>query len=667
MNNFLRKIDDFLNKAIAVILIVAFASIAGAGLIYPRQADAGIASGSVVFDPVHTAETIINGIADYASEVAAAVWDSRNSYMDTVANLFAKQLMDYMVDGIVKWIQGGGDPKFVTDWEGFLTTVADDAGGKFLEELIGSSFMAGLCQSDWAIKINIGLTKPETFATKAKCSLSAIGANFDNFMDNFENGGWETWIKVSEGQNNPYGLYIMALNEKLDREAKATLGLEKEASASSGFLSDKVCRSVMCADSVTGKSNTMTGTYTQDDIETIQTGETDTFFCDCVQWETRTPGKIAGEALSESVFKDIKWLQNKERWQAYVVAISDAIVNRLITEGVSAITSSDSTSSSGGSSSSPTLPSDTFDTTAPVTTLSYYSSWKVQITADEPATIFYTIDGTEPNTTSLVYSDPIQVTVATTLKWFAMDTMGNTEGTHTVSLSPPFVIPDQTAPSTAIVASGSSTVALVVDKPAVIYYTTDGTMPTASSDRYLKQLDVSGYVGGIIKWFGVGSGGTEAINSMTLTSSPPFPNSELTTVSDLVAPTASITASAIAPSTSLIQDQFFKIDPSTSWDYDSTTNIIEHEWDFDNDDEYDWWTIDWNRDGVFDESQCRSGAVCTGTASGIGNGFLGMQVTIGEKAGVVEVKYSSGSRQITLQVTDGEGLSTKTSITVDVQ
>ena len=70
---------------------------------------------------------------------------------------------------------------------------------------------------------------------------------------------------------------------------------------------------------------------------------------------------------------------------------------------------------------------------------------------------------------------------------------------------------------------------------------------------------------------------------------------------------------------------------------------------------------------MFDESQCRSGAVCTGTASGIGNGFLGMQVTIGEKAGVVEVKYSSGSRQITLQVTDGEGLSTKTSITVDVQ
>ena len=64
--------------------------------------------------------------------------------------------------------------------------------------------------------------------------------------------------------------------------------------------------------------------------------------------------------------------------------------------------------------------------------------------------------------------DPIQITVATTLNgllWI----LGNTEE-HTVSLSPPFVIPDQTAPSTAIIASGSSTVALVVETGGYLLY-----------------------------------------------------------------------------------------------------------------------------------------------------------------------------------------------------
>lgn len=667
MDNFLRKKYDFFKKTVFIVLIIAFISALGAGFVFPNQADAGAASGSAVFttrtDQYWEAGDWAAFAESLAGDIAKAVWDSKNSYLDTAMNIFAKQLMDYMVDQIVKWIQGGGDPKFITDWEGFLTTVADDAGGKFLEEIIGADFMAGLCQPDWAIKINIALTKPATFTTKAKCSLSDIGANFDDFMDNFENGGWQAWIKVSEAQNNPYGLYMLALNEKLDREAKATLGLEKEALSSSGFLSDKVCRSVVCADYATGESNTMTGTYTKEDVNTIQTGSYDTVSCGCTQWETRTPGKIVAEGLSESVFKDIKWLQGKEKWQAYVVAITDAIINRLITEGVGAITSSDTTSSDGGSSGSPTVSSDTFDTTAPVTTMSYYSSWKVQITSDEPATIFYTVDGTEPNTSSLIYSEPIQVAGAVTLKWFAMDTMGNTEGTHSSTLSPPFVIPTQTAPSTAIVATGASTIALITDKPATIYYTEDGTMPTTSSTRYLKQFDVSSMTNGIIKWFGAGQGGQEAINELVFLYSPPFPNDTLTTISDLVVPIASISV----PS-SITQNQFFKLDPSASWDYDSTTNIVAYEWDFDNDGEYDWWTIDWDRDGVFDESQCRSGAVCEGVvSSGIGNGFLVMQVPTGEKAGVIEVKYSSGSRQITLQVTDGEGLSAITSITVDVQ
>lgn len=49
----------------------------------------------------------------------------------------------------------------------------------------------------------------------------------------------------------------------------------------------------------------------------------------------------------------------------------------------------------------------------------YDSPQSVTLTASEPATVYYTVDGTTPTTASSVYSAPIQIAGATTLKFFA--------------------------------------------------------------------------------------------------------------------------------------------------------------------------------------------------------------------------------------------------------
>ncbi|MBI4772084.1 MAG: chitobiase/beta-hexosaminidase C-terminal domain-containing protein, partial [Chloroflexi bacterium] len=63
----------------------------------------------------------------------------------------------------------------------------------------------------------------------------------------------------------------------------------------------------------------------------------------------------------------------------------------------------------------------------------------VTLSTDKPATIYYTTDGTTPTTTSTVYGAPISVGATTTIKYFAVDAMGNTEtvktGTWTVHTS----------------------------------------------------------------------------------------------------------------------------------------------------------------------------------------------------------------------------------------
>lgn len=53
------------------------------------------------------------------------------------------------------------------------------------------------------------------------------------------------------------------------------------------------------------------------------------------------------------------------------------------------------------------------------------------LTANGPATIYYTTDGTTPTTSSTVYTTPIIVSQSLSLKFFAVDPLGNAETVKT--------------------------------------------------------------------------------------------------------------------------------------------------------------------------------------------------------------------------------------------
>ena len=81
------------------------------------------------------------------------------------------------------------------------------------------------------------------------------------------------------------------------------------------------------------------------------------------------------------------------------------------------------------------------DTTTPISSANvnsgiYYAPQTVTLSAIEPeknpaqcanCTIYYTLDGTTPTTSSSVYTQPIPIQIATTLKFFAVDPAGNFE------------------------------------------------------------------------------------------------------------------------------------------------------------------------------------------------------------------------------------------------
>jgi hypothetical protein len=156
----------------------------------------------------------------------------------------------------------------------------------------------------------------------------------------------------------------------------------------------------------------------------------------------------------------------------------------------------------------------TIDTIKPITTASplggiYTTIQSVSLTANEPSTIYYTKDGTEPTTLSFKYATVIPMSATTTLKYFAVDTIGNKEPANTQVYN--IVIPDTTAPvTTASPPAGTyyatQLVTLTANKPSVIHFAIDDTV-TTSSETYSDPIPIPGTL--TLNFFAVGTGGTD--------------------------------------------------------------------------------------------------------------------------------------------------------------
>ncbi len=101
----------------------------------------------------------------------------------------------------------------------------------------------------------------------------------------------------------------------------------------------------------------------------------------------------------------------------------------------------------------------------------------------DDATIYYTIDGTDPTTSSSVYSSAISVTQTTTIKAFAVkDGMTNSaiaSATYTLKcVAPSF------NPAAGSVGYGTEIALSTTTEDATMYYTTNGDNPTSSSSVY---------------------------------------------------------------------------------------------------------------------------------------------------------------------------------------
>jgi hypothetical protein len=139
------------------------------------------------------------------------------------------------------------------------------------------------------------------------------------------------------------------------------------------------------------------------------------------------------------------------------------------------------------------LPSAAIPTLSPAPG-TYTTDQTVTITDTTPgAIIYYTLDGTTPNSGSLEYTGPLSITSTTQIEAIGIasgfSTSSPVMGTYTIDLA-------ATATPTFSPAPGSFTSTQTVSLSdtttgAIIYYTTDGSTPTVSSMVYSAPFEIS--------------------------------------------------------------------------------------------------------------------------------------------------------------------------------
>src|SRR5579872_5184199 len=179
--------------------------------------------------------------------------------------------------------------------------------------------------------------------------------------------------------------------------------------------------------------------------------------------------------------------------------------------------------SNSGSGTTPTAATPTFSPVAGA----YAAAQTVTIgDSTTGATIYYTIDGTTPTTSSPVYSAPITVSTSQTVKAIAAASGYNTSAVgaaaYTINgaaATPAFSPAAGTYASSQIVTISDATAG------ATIYYTTNGTTPTTSSAVYTAPVTVSASetVNAIATAAGFGNSAVgSATYTITTTATPTF-------------------------------------------------------------------------------------------------------------------------------------------------
>lgn len=281
----------------------------------------------------------------------------------------------------------GGDNLLVTDFTSLLQNAADIAGARFLNNLTGIN----LCSTIPAVKLQIALLPVPEFKERAACTLDKIVSNIDSFYNNFTSGGWAAWEESAKPNNNAFGAWLKATDENMAKQYNEMKKAEKETT--NGFKSTKKC--VSSSDETKYPASKLKA----DDVN-------------CSASMTTTPSGTVEFSTNFAAMSPVRSLESNLAglyskmgpFGVYLTAISNALLNKLTSAGLSALMSE--ITDSDTSSSNPYQ--DIIDSTASTTT-DYSAAQGDQAYANSIISTLSNLDSYITDTAKSTYSDIITV------------------------------------------------------------------------------------------------------------------------------------------------------------------------------------------------------------------------------------------------------------------
>ena len=306
--------------------------------------------------------------------------------LDGIAWMIANMIIQRIAASTISWINSGfnGSPAFITDPDTYFTNLADDAAGQFILSDPKLNFLCSPIQAKIRIALAGGYLQQPIF----QCSLTKVGQDLDSFMNNFENGGWDSFFQVTQNQSmNPIGAYMMSENIINDSITKKVSKLTTELNQGSGFLSYKKCTQYNSA-LATLPTTIPGGTFKNADGSTTVIPDKDVPGSPgpCLKEETETPGSVIQGQLNKVLGSGSDRLNMSTQINQIVSALLSQLISQVM-GGVGGLLgggSSGSLSSTGGSSlaslllassTSPVGQNDIFNNTQNTSTSTIISSY----------------------------------------------------------------------------------------------------------------------------------------------------------------------------------------------------------------------------------------------------------------------------------------------------
>ena len=173
-------------------------------------------------------------------------WERAKDAAQLIARKLQASLLTKITNNLADVIEGkntlDGFKKYVEDFKKdiFWDAIAK-ATNQFSQDLAGIDLCNDLGLASKAeAKIVINPPLSDRLATIMSCSRKQMGQNLKNFYESFE-GGWGSWLNVTQPNQNFAGSYLLALDAKIDLANKSTQANVTKVVANAGWRSNEQC------------------------------------------------------------------------------------------------------------------------------------------------------------------------------------------------------------------------------------------------------------------------------------------------------------------------------------------------------------------------------------------------------------------------------------------